>query len=280
MGEKVEKQIGMDPYTFRGIVGLAANAKGELFVLESEGGYGASACRVFDRDGKYLRTIMPYSAATPPERTESVGQLTTKTGQRVPIVYNAHGQNLSPYTSGMKNQTMAFDPDGALVLFSSVGTMAEHGPPRFLLFMNPQGGAAKQGFVGPPLTVARGMLGGAGERDVRFFDHLAVSKDGQSIYLSGGRLDKPRHAIYRVKPTDTEMPKPWLGEVDKSGDDDGPFQRGRKASPWTLPVASMSLTAGTIASWCSRRTANDWGKFDVTNPVHVFVHPGQRGRST
>ena len=92
--------------------------------------------------------------------------------------------------------------------------MVEHGPPRFLLSIDQQGGAGKWPFIGPPLAVARGMLGGAGERDVRWFDHLAVSPDGQA-YLRVRRANpqaRPRRLSHQV-PGTRNCPKPWLGEA-------------------------------------------------------------------
>ena len=272
---RLEKQLGFDPYNFRAIVGLAVNAKGELFVLDSQGTYGASGLRVFDRQGKYLRTVIPYSASLPAGRLASIGQLTLKDGRRLPIVYNAHGQNLHPYTSGMKHQTMAIDPAGRLVFFSAVGSIVEHGPPRFLLFLEPDGGAPKTpGFIGPPLLKARGFLHGAGEGPVRYYDHLAVSPDGQFIYVSGGPFGRRRHrhVIYRIRPTDKKLPSPRLGELYKRGDDEKHFNdpQGLTAdAAGRLYIADRGNDRVVIHSPGGKRI----GQFPAPDPLQIFVHP-------
>ena len=126
---KLDRIAGFDGASLiHPIVGLAVGPKGEVYVLTSEGSRGRSELVVLDSSGKYLRTIMPYPAATPPERTASVGQLEID-GERLPIVFNAHGHNLLPLTSGMKKQRMVFSPKGHLLMASAVGTICNHGPP-------------------------------------------------------------------------------------------------------------------------------------------------------
>src|SRR5262245_45780257 len=68
--------LGRNDNTLSGeITAIAANPKGELFVLFTELERGRAEIRVLDRDGRYLRTIMPYPASTPAARTESVGHV-------------------------------------------------------------------------------------------------------------------------------------------------------------------------------------------------------------
>lgn len=270
---RIEKHLGFDPFTFRGIAALAVSSKGELYVLETQTSYGASSLRVFSREGAYLRTILPYSAKLSPAQTDPIGQLTLPDGTRVPIVYNAHGQNLSPYTSGMKNQTMAFDAQDNLVLFSAVGTMAEHGPPRFILFLDEQGGAtAKHGFIGPPLLPARNFMGGVGESYAPYFDHLAVSPDGQFIYVAGSRLDKPRHAVYRLRPTDRELPTSWLGQAQTNGTDEAHFNNPHGIAvdrAGRLYIADRGNDRIVVHAPDGRRL----GQFPVASPLQLRVHP-------
>jgi len=205
---KLERHLGWDGHTLgSAVVGLTVGKGGEVYVLESDSGWGLCALRVLDRAGKYLRTILPYPASTPRERAAPLGQLEVE-GERIPIVFSGHGGNLAPLTAGMKHQRMVSHPKGYLLLASAVGTIAEHGPPRHLLALHPEGGAPEGvGFIGPQIRKAVGFMGGSGERDARFFDHLAVSPDGEWIYLVPCKLaDKsPRHAVYRLKWADKEI---------------------------------------------------------------------------
>jgi len=273
---KLKRHVGCDPHAFRTIVGLAVSAKGELFVLDSEFTYGGGGLRVYDRRGKYLRTIVPYSAALPAERLAAIGQLTFPDGSRLPIVYNAHGQNLHPYASGMKHQTMAFDAGGRLVLFSAVGSIVEHGPPRFLLRLDPDGGApSTPAFIGPPIRKARGFMGGSGEGFVRWFDHAALSRDGRWIYVSGGRFGTAkhmRHAVGRVRPGAAEMPPAWIGEYDKSGHDathlNDPQGLAVDAAG-RLFIADRGNDRVVVHSPDGKRL----GQFAVDDPLQLAVHP-------
>ncbi len=272
----LDRHVAFDPHAFRQIVGLAVNAKGELFVLDSQYGHGGCGLRVYDRRGNYLRTLIPYSASLPAERLAPIGQLALADGRRLPIVYNAHGQNLHPFTSGEKCQTMAFDPAGRLVFFSAVGTIAEHRPPRHLLFLEPDGGAPKDpGFIGPAIRKARGFMGGSGEGFVRWFDHLAVSGDGKWIYVSGGRFGSAkhmRHAVARVRPMDKQMPKAWIGEPDRPGSDEQHLSDPQGLAvdaAGRLYIADRGNDRVVVHGPGGERV----GAFAVDDPLQVFVHP-------
>ncbi len=271
---KLEKILGWDGNTLTGsIVGLAVGKQGEVYVLTTDGS-GLAEVRVFDHQGKYLRTIMPYGANTPKERTASVGELEIE-GERLPIVFNAHTGNLYPLTAGMVKQKIGWHPGGYLLLASAVGTWAEHGPPRHLLALHPEGGAPEAvGFVGPEIRKPKGFLGGAGERGAPWFDHLATSPDGEWIYLTqagDSRAFKLRHGIFRLKWTDKELGEPFLGQ-DDPGDDDAHFND---------PQGIDTDRKGNIYI-CDRNNNRVMifspegallGKFPVDAPEQIAVHP-------
>jgi hypothetical protein len=121
----------------------------------------------------------------------------------------------APSLRSLKNQAMAWNPRGYLVLASGCGTMAEQGPPRYLLAMHPEGGAPEGvSYAGPRFRKGvKGMLGGEGEASVDFLDHVAVSPDGQWVYMtnySSNRGFRQRHGVYRVMWTDQEAAKLFL----------------------------------------------------------------------
>lgn len=212
------------------IVGLAVGRNGEVYVLDSDSFLvGRSNVRVLDRNGRYLRTIMPYPASTPKERTATIGQLELDVDgkgasgmgakERLPIVFNAHSGTLSPLISGMRKQNMVWNPRGHLVMAGGVGTYVEHGVPRHLLALHPAGGAPEgMNFVGPQMHKARGFLGGQGDLG-KYFDHLAASRDGETLYFVPFN-GKAGSAVYRLKWTDKEMGAPFLGKINEPGNDD------------------------------------------------------------
>ncbi len=72
------------------VYGLATDDKGEVYVATG-GGYGGNifTIKVFDRQGKYLRTIFPYPANVKPEDVEGFGKQALRDGKLNPAQYNA-----------------------------------------------------------------------------------------------------------------------------------------------------------------------------------------------
>ena len=77
------------------VYGLATDEKGSVYVA-SGGGYGKNlfTIKVFDRGGKYLRTIMPYSAGLKPEDVAGFGKQRLRDGRLSPPQFDA----LLPWT--------------------------------------------------------------------------------------------------------------------------------------------------------------------------------------
>ena len=271
---RLDRHLGWDGNTTAlGIAGIAVGGGGELLVLESDAGWGFSTLRAYDKDGKYARTIYPYPAGTPKERAAPLGQLDAN-GEPIPIVFNAHGGNTTPMTSGMKGQTMVFDARGNIILASAVGSMPEHGPARYLMALHPQGGAGEGvPFPGPQLSKARGMLGGSGERDVRMADYLAASPDGQTFYFVHVNLASKALAcaVYRLKWSDKEIGAPFLGTEGKPGAGDDQFNdvRGVAAdAKGNLYVSDQGNNRVMVFAADGKLL----GKFAVEKPDQIAVH--------
>jgi len=268
---KLERHLGWDAKTLAGsIISIKVSPAGELYVLYVAN-RGRPSMTVLDRRGRYLRTIMPYPSDTPEARM--VGHFTVD-GEAVPMVYSGHSGSTLPLTTGLMAQTMAWHPKGYLLLAGAVGTMAEHGPPRHLLALHPQGGSADVGFVGPEIRRAIGFLGGAGERGHRFFDHLALSADGERIYYVPANITAKRrkHVVYRLKWRDKKLGEPFLGELGRPGDDDAHLR-----DPQGIAVAADGSLI--LCDWGNDRVLRFsadgklLGKFAVEKPQQIAVHP-------
>jgi len=271
----LKQYAGWDSNTVGNIVALAVGKNSEVFVLSSETFRGGTNMRVLDKNGTYLRTIMPYAAGTPKERAGSVGQLDIE-GERLPIVYNALGRTTYPLTSGMRQQNMAMHPKGYLLMASAIGTMAEQGPSRHVLALDPQGGAPEgMDFVGPLLRPPHGGIGGAGEGTIGLFDHLALSPDGQWIYLAVSPLSRvdrnKQHGVLRFKWSDKDAGALWLGK-EASGTGDDEFN-----DPEGLAVDAQGNLY--VCDWGNNRVmifspdGKPLGKFPVDKPQQIAVHP-------
>ncbi|KKK70451.1 hypothetical protein LCGC14_2923850, partial [marine sediment metagenome] len=275
---KLTGQLGWDGNTSTDfIAGVTVGPGGEVYVLLANQSYGRTQLRVLDRNGKYLRTILPYSASTPPERLTGLGRLTVA-GEELPIVFNAHAHSTVPLVGGMTRQSMLFSPKGHLVLASALGTITSHGPPRHLLAVHPKGGAPKgMPFVGPQIRKARGFLGGTGEGYARTFDGLAASRDGKWIYLTSvvysglGRRDR-YHGVFRTKWSEEALGKPFLG-AKSPGDDDSHFDNPHGLATdaeGNLYVCDRGNNRVMIFSPAGKLL----GKFAVDKPLDIAVHPG------
>ncbi|NQT36445.1 MAG: SMP-30/gluconolactonase/LRE family protein [Planctomycetes bacterium] len=225
---KLDRLLGWDGNCLLGkIVSLRMSPQGELFVLLADPFRGRAEMRVLDADAGYLRTIIPYPADTPEKRTAPVGHIEID-GRRQPMVFNGQGHSIYPLTAGLREQTIAWHPDGYLILASAVGSMCNHGPPRFLMALHPEGGSP-EGVVhiGPRIRDAGGFMGDAGEAYAMGLDRIAVSPDGEWIYVVQNFTDsyrfkkELRHGVYRLKWNQAKAEELWVGQdIAGSGDDE------------------------------------------------------------
>jgi sugar lactone lactonase YvrE len=117
-------------------------------------------------------------------------------------------------------------------------------------------------------------MGGSGERDCRFFDHLALSPDGECIYYVPCKLaDKtPRHALYRLKWTDKVLGAPFLGKEGQAGPADDQFNDPQGVATddkGNLYVCDRGNNRVLIFSAAGKLL----GKFAASLPEQITVHP-------
>ena len=219
-----EKILGWDGNTFgRAISGLTVGPGGEVFVLISHTYRGRSEVRALDKEGRYLRTILPYAADTPPERSRSLGTLTVD-GQLQPVVQHYQSHNFAPFTSGMRRQSMAFSPAGHVIMVSPTGSVFDNGGPRHLLALHPEGGAPDpMPFVGPMIRRAIGRRHSSGSGWEICFDHVVTSPDGRWIYLTLSDASS-FHTVFRLDARPWLYPKKsdsWLARYTDNGMEEG-----------------------------------------------------------
>jgi sugar lactone lactonase YvrE len=130
MTARFGRMIGGSPYTgsvvtmpYRAPVnGLAVDGQGKLFVLmmSSVGSHGNSGMwpwhlRQFDRDGNYLRTVLPYPPSTDPAKAHGFQLLGTPEKQFTP----ANQTSLYPVFSVLGNEMVSRLADGQIVFVHS-----------------------------------------------------------------------------------------------------------------------------------------------------------------
>jgi hypothetical protein len=191
-----EKTVGEAPGAIAGVAALAVNpASGELHVFNVYGNIhpsdGTTFCAVYDRKGKYLRTIMPYPGTLPESRLKGARRIDVD-GRKVPYVYQGETRSLLPGLGNLPPGKPCVAPDGrvAFIGHHEFGTYNGAGPQQ-VVFVNADGSPPASGWTGPVLA-KRSSGGGS----------LAITSDGKTLYATGiveGRGSKAKavHCVYK-----------------------------------------------------------------------------------
>jgi DNA-binding beta-propeller fold protein YncE len=187
--------ISSTPHLFTCIRGMTTDAQGNVYLLNqsmSAGGWPFDL-RVFDHQGKYLRTLMPYPAGLKKEEVAAFQAVATADGAYVPRNFQSTWPRLYPTEVGSLRLATGI-VDGRLVL-------ADDEFQRLFRLRASDGGPAGAGFEESvwPKGKAPELFGSAA---------LAVSPDGKTLYATGvgkpaggGQKAHPEHpdgAIYKV----------------------------------------------------------------------------------
>lgn len=224
---KFDRFLGYEALALSSVKGLAVGPKGELFVLNVNDYHVNVLC--FSRDLKYQRTILPCPGDLTYGQMKGIDPVQLPDGGWVPRIFPGSGDGLGNICyPGLANtrevpvQSMAATPGGEL-LFS--GTCCESGPR--LLRLRTGDGSVPEEFG---INVLK-----ANAKEPWEARNLGVSRDGKWAYLSNivnARADtrqlgekQASHAVYRYRLGTREPAEPFLGEGEKSGNDEKHFNR-------------------------------------------------------
>ena len=176
-----DRHIGHAPGQVGSVRAIAAGPRGELFIFHAYGSLhpddGSTTCMVLSREGKYLRTIVPYPATLPEEKLRGLKRLDRGDG-KVPFVYQGETRSLIPGVGSFPLQRPVVTRDGRLVCvghhelgrYTGAGTMQ-------VLFLTTDGAPAPGGLHGPVLF-----------QKTQAAANLALSPDEKTIYACGGGI--------------------------------------------------------------------------------------------
>jgi NHL repeat len=272
MKPRLEKIIGDNPSKLGGVRGLTVGPGGELFVFHVYGAIhpsdGTGFCTVFSREGKYLRTIMPWPANTPDEKMKGLKRITLDDGRVVPYLFQAETRTMLLGVGDLPVQGPVVHPDGRLAFVGheewckSKLRYNRPGPNRITVIRTD--GSVSEPPVRCELAAESAAGGGM----------LALSPDGKTIYvtrvLSGYK--GWHHAVYKCGWELDNKKTVFFGKAREAGSgrtglknpssiDVGPQGNLYVADRGNGRIVVLSPEAGFL------------GELKVADPDQVSVHP-------
>ncbi len=276
-----------EPDAMPPVVALAPGPNGHLYVFYQDptanGNQGGHKVRIIDRQGGFVRQILPFAADLPYERIKATGAFQDDQGSLVPHIHNWHSLSFYPDTILARGRSASpflcpvVDGRGRLYWIITGGRLCA---------LEADGSVPYEDFLGPPLFPDLEYPGGR--------PALALSSDGKFIYAAGiydGRWQKakPVPRVYRIH-TQTRRCEVFLGSPGasatqgqranearnanqgRSGKESERFvaPRGVAAAGGLLYVADPG--AGCVAVFRESDRALV-GRMRVTLPHIVQVHP-------
>jgi len=258
-----------EPDAMPRVAALAVGPGGTVYAFYQDptanGNQGGHKVRIIDREGRFVRQLLPFPADLPHGRVKATGAFVDDTGHLVPQVHNWHSLSYYPDTVLARGRSASnflcpvVDPNGRLYWVVTGGRLCA---------IDADGGIPYDSFLSPPLFAGLEYPGGR--------PALALSDDGETLYVAGitdGRWDKakPVPCVYRVD-VKTRKAEVFLGD---------PAQPGAKKDRFTAP-RGVAVAGGLlyVADPPTHRIAvfreadrSLVGEMKVTLPHGVQVHP-------
>jgi len=135
---RLNRYLGWDGLTVdQHIVGVTIDKSGDICVLSTEESWGRTLLTVISSEGKYRRTVIPFSSKTPRERRNDFGTHAMADGTEIPFAFNGHNGCAQFIISALRDQDVVVHPHGHLVLTSANGSLSNHAPAQYPIAVHP-----------------------------------------------------------------------------------------------------------------------------------------------
>jgi hypothetical protein len=250
-----------NPMATGAISALAIGPGGQIYLWHRDstanGNQGGCKLKVMSRDGKYIRTLVPYPASLPAEKARVLGAFIDAEGHPVPRVYNMQTLSLNYEGIGDRGDAMVgfsspvVDSRGRAYWFVRSGRLeaveADGGSP-YDPFLSENMFPEMRAFQGTPA--------------------LCMSSDEKNVYVAG---IKGAPCVWRVD-TVTRKAALFLGDSRETGREKDRFTapRGVAAAKGLLYVADPGADRVAVFKEADKTLA---GEIKVKEPHSIGVDP-------
>ena len=258
---------------------LAVGPNGSIHVFHHDpmalpSNWGSKKLKVYDRNGKHVRALLPYSADLAPEKLKPLAPFRDEEGRLVPRIHSLRHESFLPEPAPMfmGNQSPVVDSRGR-VYWLVFG-------PR-LAALDADGGVPYEEFLSGPLL---GQIKHARAANQYLYGKdapaVALSGDERFIYLAGfgtGQFgkdaeNKPIPCVFRVDLATRGPAEPFVGQPDKPGTEKELLTapRGLAAAKGLLYVADPQANRVAVFRESDRSFV---GEIKIDDPQSVAVDP-------
>ncbi len=251
---------------------LAVGPGGQLYIWHHDctanGNQGAEKLKVIGRDGKYVRTLIPYPANLSPEKAKVLGAFLDDDGSLVPRVYNIQQLNLNYEGRGDRGPSMmgfscpAVDGKGRAYWLVRGGQLE---------CVEADGSSPYDTFLSPPIVAGFKALVGR--------PALCPASDDKGLYVSGlgaaddswGKNSRALPAVWLID-TATRKAEVFVGNLEETGKEKDRLTapRGVAAAKGLLYVADPGADRVAVFKEADRSFA---GEIKVKDPQSIGVDP-------
>jgi len=185
LGARFDRFLGGDdPYWFGQIDSMATDGQGRLYLIGFRGflGLDCMSLRVFDPQGRYLRTLMPFPADLPPDAMKDIARWSEPRHAFIPRNQRTINPAMYPGVSGRGGSALRL-----VAASARDGVLLTNGHTLFRL--DARGAVAGATFAERDLWPEDGQIKNSGRGPV----YLAASPDGKAMYLAGPFSSKTRY---------------------------------------------------------------------------------------